>query len=148
MTDKIIFKKHYFDVLAFLPDDERCEVYDAFFAYHFFDVQSDLKGKPSDILDMLLKMSEKRVIKKRERKEIKYPNEAECVTYFQQNGYSTIAGQNFYRYYSALDWHDSRKNKVLDWKGKARSVWFTPENQVVKQQQRVIQTISDADKRY
>lgn len=148
MTDKMIFKKHYFDVISFLPADERCEVYDALFAYHFFDVQPDLSGTPNDVLDMLLKMSEKREIKKREKREIKYPNESECTAYFQQNGYSTVAGQRFYSFYSALGWKDSRGNKVLDWKGKARSVWFTPENQMVRPQQKVIQTISEEDKRY
>jgi hypothetical protein len=149
MTDKIIFKKHFFDVISFLNADERCDVYDSFFAHHFLGYQHDLVGKSADILDMLLKMTEKREVKKKEKKEFKPPTPIECREYFKTNGYSTVAADNFHRYYSAKNWHNSMGKPVLSWKGTASAIWFTPENQMIKPQvQQVKQSITEEDKRY
>ena len=63
------------------------------------------------------------------------PSLEEVCNYFEQNGYSRGAGKTMYEYYNASVegthkkyWEDARGNKVRNWKQKARSVWFKPEN--------------------
>lgn len=51
--------------------------------------------------------------------------------YFLENGYSEIAAQKFYDYYSVADWKDAKGNKVKNWKQKAQAVWFKDENKIV-----------------
>ena len=87
--------------------------------------------------------------KKREKKEFKAPTPIECREYFKTNGYSTVAADNFHRYYSAKNWHNSVGKPVLNWKSTANAIWFTPENQMIKPQvQQAKQSITEQDKRY
>jgi len=55
------------------------------------------------------------------------PNFEEFETYFTENGFSNIA-KKVYEYYSSANWHDSKGNKVLNWKQKVQGVWFKNEN--------------------
>lgn len=55
-------------------------------------------------------------------------NVNEVINYFNENGYTTIAAEKFFKYYTEMKWTDSNGNKVLSWKGKAQSVWFKDEN--------------------
>lgn len=54
----------------------------------------------------------------------------EVYAYFETNGYKKEAAEKFYNYYSIADWKDSKGNKVKNWKQKAQSVWFKPENKI------------------
>lgn len=54
----------------------------------------------------------------------------EVEDYFFEKGYSKDAAKKFFDYYSVADWCDSKGNKVKNWKQKAQSVWFKPENEV------------------
>lgn len=64
------------------------------------------------------------------------PEIEDVVDYFVEHGYSKSAAQTMYNYYetSIEDmqnpkyWRDSRGNKIKNWKMKAQSVWFKPEN--------------------
>lgn len=51
--------------------------------------------------------------------------------YFTDNGYSIESAEKFFNYYSVADWTDSKGNEVKNWKQKAQSVWFKPENKIV-----------------
>jgi len=51
----------------------------------------------------------------------------EFEKYFSENGFGNIA-KKVYDYYSAADWHDSKGNKVKNWKQKVQGVWFKDEN--------------------
>lgn len=64
--------------------------------------------------------------KESKRKEIITINEV--YAYFETNGYKKEAAEKFYNYYSIADWKDSNGKKVKNWKQKAQSVWFKPEN--------------------
>jgi hypothetical protein len=48
--------------------------------------------------------------------------------YFDEKNYSIIAANQFFDFYNPSEWHDSKGKKVLDWKQKARGVWFKDEN--------------------
>ncbi len=48
--------------------------------------------------------------------------------YFNTSGYSEESALKFFNYYSASDWHDKNGKPVKNWKLKAQSVWFKPEN--------------------
>lgn len=54
----------------------------------------------------------------------------EIKLYFFENGYSEIAAQKFFDYYSIANWKDSKGNKVKNWKQKAQAVWFKDENKI------------------
>lgn len=54
----------------------------------------------------------------------------EVKEYFKKNGYSTESAIKFFNYYSVAKWEDSNGKKLKNWKQKAISVWFKPENKV------------------
>ena len=57
----------------------------------------------------------------------------EVKEYFKEKGYSEVSAEKFFEYYDTANWRDSKGNKVLNWKQKAQSVWFKPENEIQKQ---------------
>lgn len=75
------------------------------------------------------------VIENKNKGKIKKPSLEEVKEFFKQNGFSETAADIAYKFYNDGDWHDSRGNKVRNWKQKMRSVWFKDENKVqVKKQ--------------
>jgi uncharacterized protein YdaU (DUF1376 family) len=68
-------------------------------------------------------------------------NEDEIVNYFVDNKYSIESAKKFFQYYSVAGWKDSNGNKVLNWKQKAQSVWFKPENEIKEQKPKQEETI-------
>lgn len=85
--------------------------------------------------DSNTKISKRNTIKERKGKERKVnnikvfepPTYTEFEKYFTENGFSNIA-KKVYEYYSSADWHDSKGNKVKNWKQKVQGVWFKDEN--------------------
>ena len=57
-------------------------------------------------------------------------NENEIIDYFKEKGYSKESAKKFFDFYSVSDWKDSNGKKVINWKQKAQSVWFTEENKI------------------
>ena len=57
------------------------------------------------------------------------PTEEEMINYFRENGYSVESAKKAWKYYEAGNWMDARGNAVRNWKQKALSVWFKPENE-------------------
>lgn len=57
------------------------------------------------------------------------PTEDEVVKYFKENGYKESAAKTAFKMYNVADWHDTRGNKIINWKQKMISVWFKPENE-------------------
>jgi len=57
-------------------------------------------------------------------------NENEIIDYFKEKGYSKESAKKFFDFYSVSDWKDSNGKKVINWKQKAQSVWFTDENKI------------------
>lgn len=57
-------------------------------------------------------------------------NENEIIDYFKEKGYTKETAKKFYDFYSVSDWKDSNGKKVINWKQKAQSVWFTEENKI------------------
>jgi hypothetical protein len=64
------------------------------------------------------------------------PDEREVKEYFRANGYTECSAEKFYKYYSTGDWHDAKGNPVRNWKQKAQSVWFKPENEITENKKR------------
>lgn len=60
------------------------------------------------------------------------PTKKECIDFFVENGYTEISGERFYNTYSSNDWKDTNGRTVKNWKMKAHSVWFKPENKSVQ----------------
>ena len=58
--------------------------------------------------------------------------------YFFENGYSDLAAQRFFDYYSVANWKDSKGNKVKNWKQKAQAVWFKPDNKIVDNSNKMV----------
>lgn len=57
-------------------------------------------------------------------------NVNEIIDYFIDKGYTEESAKKFYDFYSVSDWKDSNGKKVINWKQKAQSVWFTEENKI------------------
>ena len=62
------------------------------------------------------------------------PSLEEVILYFDENGYTKDSATKMFEYYeesrkpSGRVWKDGRGNTVKNWKQKARSVWFKPDN--------------------
>lgn len=62
------------------------------------------------------------------------PTLIEVEKYFNQNGYTIESARKFFKYYETSRgekgrvWKDSSGKTVKNWKQKAQSVWFKPEN--------------------
>ena len=58
----------------------------------------------------------------------------EVILYFEENGYTKDSATKMFEYYEESRkprgrvWKDGRGNTVKNWKQKARSVWFKPDN--------------------
>lgn len=75
--------------------------------------------------------------KKRGRIKFSPPTLDEVILYFTENGYTDDAGRKAFNYYSLADWHDSRGNKIKNWKQKMNGVWFKDENKPKEEIKRV-----------
>jgi uncharacterized protein YdaU (DUF1376 family) len=75
--------------------------------------------------------------KKRGRIKFIPPTVDEVILYFTENGYTDDAGRKAFNYYSLADWHDSRGNKIKNWKQKMNGVWFKEENKPKEEIKRV-----------
>lgn len=56
------------------------------------------------------------------------PELLEVESYFEENGYTPESAKKAFKYYSTAEWHDSKGNKVKNWKQKMQAVWFKEEN--------------------
>ncbi len=56
------------------------------------------------------------------------PTLEEFLDYFIENDYSEDVGKRAWKGYHDAKWHDSRGNKVLNWKQKCQNNWFKPEH--------------------
>lgn len=56
----------------------------------------------------------------------------EIIDYFTTNNYTKESAEKFFNYYSIAEWKDSNGKQVKNWKQKAQSVWFKPENEIKK----------------
>ena len=64
----------------------------------------------------------------RKRSPFKIPTIEEVKQYFDDNGYKPESGSDAWHYYNDANWFDSKGSPVLNWKQKARAVWFKPEH--------------------
>jgi hypothetical protein len=67
---------------------------------------------------------------KNEKKGFIPPTLEDVISYFKENGYSEESARKVFKYYSTLDWHDSKGNKIRNWKSKMIAVWFKDENRI------------------
>lgn len=65
-------------------------------------------------------------------KEFIPPTLEEVKEYFKENEYSEQAAEKMFKSYSVADWHDSKGNKIKNWKQKSINIWFTEENKIKK----------------
>ena len=62
------------------------------------------------------------------------PSLEEVISYFDENGYTKESATKMFEYYEESRkprgrvWKDGRGNTVKNWKQKARSIWFKPDN--------------------
>lgn len=56
------------------------------------------------------------------------PTLLEVIEYFKENGFPEELAKRAFKGYAEANWHDSKGNKVLNWKQKMNNVWFKHEN--------------------
>jgi len=71
-----------------------------------------------------------RKVKESKVKDVVDPTLDEVKSYFIENGYTSLSAEKAYKYYDTGKWHDSKGNKVKNWKMKMQSVWFKDENAI------------------
>lgn len=62
------------------------------------------------------------------------PTIDEIKVYFHENGYKEESAIKAWNYYNVADWHDSKGDKIRNWKQKCQAVWFKDENKILKTQ--------------
>ena len=62
--------------------------------------------------------------KKRNKKIFTKPTIEEFVSYFLENGFNKELALKAYNHYDLADWHDTKGNKVKNWKQKVHTNWF------------------------
>lgn len=65
---------------------------------------------------------------KREKKKFISPTLNEFIEYFKKYGYPKSLAEKAWKGYDEANWHDSKGNKILNWKQKSQHVWFKDEN--------------------
>ena len=77
---------------------------------------------------------DKQETSKQINKEQQPPSLEEVILYFDENGYTKESATKMFEYYEESRkprgrvWKDGRGNTVKNWKQKARSIWFKPDN--------------------
>ncbi len=56
------------------------------------------------------------------------PTLLDVENYFIENGFSKESAIKAFNFYNIADWHDTKGNKVKNWKQKMQGVWFKEEN--------------------
>lgn len=60
------------------------------------------------------------------------PSIEQVIEYFLSKGYSEKSAKKAFEFYNSNNWYDSYGKKVLAWKQKMISVWFTDENKTTE----------------
>jgi len=87
-------------------------------------------SKQSESIDSI----DKQETSKQINNEQKPPSLEEVISYFDENGYTKESATKMFEYYEESRkprgrvWKDGRGNTVKNWKQKARSIWFKPDN--------------------
>lgn len=73
---------------------------------------------------------EREEVKKGRRKAAPFvpPTVEEVKEYFKEHGYREDVAVRAYGTYAPADWHDTKGNKILNWKSKMNAVWFRDEH--------------------
>lgn len=67
------------------------------------------------------------------KKEFIPPTLDEVKDFFKERGYTEESAIKFHDYYTLGDWKDGKGTPVKNWRQKASSVWFKPENKITDQ---------------
>jgi hypothetical protein len=68
--------------------------------------------------------------KKEKKKPAPAPKIEDVREYFKSKGYTLESANKFFEYYSTMEWKGANGSPVLNWKGKALSVWFVDKNKI------------------
>jgi hypothetical protein len=68
--------------------------------------------------------------KKGKSKKFEPPTEEEVLIYFRANGFKDEVAKRAFKYYTEMEWHDSKGSPIKSWKGKMVAVWFKEENRI------------------
>jgi len=68
--------------------------------------------------------------KKEKKKPAPAPKIEDVRAYFKEKGYTLESANKFFEYYSTMEWKGANGSPVLNWKGKALSVWFVDKNKI------------------
>lgn len=72
------------------------------------------------------------------------PTLEEFKSYFFENGFSLNLAERAWRGYDAAQWHDTKGNKIRNWKQKCQNVWFKSENKEAQSNQKTVENYEQA----
>lgn len=73
--------------------------------------------------------------KREKKKPAPAPRVEDVREYFKSKGYTLESANKFFEYYSTMEWKGANGSPVLNWKGKALSVWFVDKNKIQEKQE-------------
>lgn len=106
-------------------------------------LHTQLHTQLSTLLPTLIDIPNTRILITIEEKEIKKeskkkpksvfipPSIFDVIEFFKENGYTEQAARTMFNFYDVADWHDTKNNKISNWKQKAHAVWFKDENKII-----------------
>lgn len=68
--------------------------------------------------------------KRKDKQPAPAPSLEDVRSYFKSKGYSLEAANKFHEYYETTSWRGANGAPILNWKGKALSVWFVDKNKI------------------
>ncbi|MBW2610688.1 MAG: hypothetical protein JRC68_10155, partial [Deltaproteobacteria bacterium] len=90
--------------------------------------QSSNKALTTNKNDKNVKKEKNKEKKERKKERFTPPKVEDVVLYFISKGYTEKTARKAFDYYNEADWHDSKGNKVKNWKQKMIANWFKDDN--------------------
>jgi len=96
-------------------------------------IENEHSSKTIRLLPGTYKMLEdhfKPKTKRKDKQPAPAPSLEDVRAYFKSKGYSLEAANKFHEYYETTSWRGANGAPILNWKGKALSVWFVDKNKI------------------
>ncbi|MFP4017947.1 MAG: hypothetical protein ACLFUH_01750 [Bacteroidales bacterium] len=91
------------------------------------------------LLKLEMEIESERESEKGKKKPFHPPSKEDIKEYFKENGYDPEIGEKAFNYYDSANWHDSKGNKIKNWKQKMQGVWFREEHKISKKKRKMSQ---------
>jgi hypothetical protein len=97
------------------------------------DKKTTRKRQGTDTINKNDKNEKKYIYGAENENEISSPSKEEVIQFFRAEGYRDDVAEKFFQAYEAANWHDTKNNRIHNWKQLAILKWFSPDNKATQQ---------------